>query len=232
MSNSLEVETERIALRFLVRSRAKFIRSGIMPSADAMAKSLSRVMIASHLEGETERKKKVLTLASIRTILRRVKQISPIQVEQYEDIAVTVTTKLFRDMEFAARDLVSPTRSRLAEIYAQFGGQVKTVYRTQQAVAFSAGQWVADQDPDISEILWGYKYVTVGDDFVRPNHVAMDGTTLPKDDPFWQDNWTPNGWNCRCDIIPIFTKTRTKKPAEGGEADPGWVGNVGVLIKG
>ncbi len=32
----------------------------------------------------------------------------------------------------------------------------------------------------------------------RADHVAIDGTVLPKDHPFWDTHWPPNGWNCKC----------------------------------
>lgn len=90
--------------------------------------------------------------------------------------------------------------------------QLETIFRTQSQVAFNAGRWQDDQDPDIQDILWGYEYVTVGDDRVRPTHAALDGMKLPKGDPFWQTFWPPNGWNCRCTVAPIFEPVQIKRP--------------------
>lgn len=90
--------------------------------------------------------------------------------------------------------------------------QLETIFRTQTQLTFAAGKYQAEQDPDIQEILWGYKYVTVGDDRVRDEHAILDGTTLPKDDPFWDRFTPPNGWNCRCQIIPIFETRETVRP--------------------
>lgn len=82
--------------------------------------------------------------------------------------------------------------------------QLETIFRTQTQTAYSAGRWRTLQDPAVQEILWGYKLVTVGDDRVRDEHEPMDGTTLPKDDPYWDANWPPNGWACRCQTIGIY----------------------------
>lgn len=92
--------------------------------------------------------------------------------------------------------------------------QLEAVFRTQLQMSFAAGRYQAEQNPDIDEILWGYKYVTTGDDRVRPEHEILDGTTLPKDDPFWQRFYPPNGWNCRCQAIPIFEKREVVKAPE------------------
>ena len=82
--------------------------------------------------------------------------------------------------------------------------RLEAIFRTQTQIGYGAGQWTANQDPDIDEILWGYQYATVGDDRVRPEHAVLDGVTLPKDDPFWQTNFPPNGWNCRCAALELF----------------------------
>ena len=83
--------------------------------------------------------------------------------------------------------------------------QLETIFRTQTQLAYNAGRWTADQDPAIQEILWGYEYNTVGDDRVRPAHAALDGFRAAKGDPIWTTLWPPNGFNCRCTTIRIFT---------------------------
>jgi len=81
---------------------------------------------------------------------------------------------------------------------------LETVYRTEFQTAYSGARLQADEDPAIQEILWGYEYVTVGDDRVRPTHAALDGTRFEKDDPQWQKLAPPNGWGCRCSFVKIF----------------------------
>lgn len=122
---------------------------------------------------------------------------------------------------------------------------LETLVRTQISLAYGAGRWNANQDPDIAEILWGYEYVTVGDDRVRPEHEAMEGVSYPKDHPFWDENWPPNDFNCRCDVLEIFndeTNRMELKPAPGsietedGEivgvgADEDWAYNAGQVFQ-
>jgi len=106
---------------------------------------------------------------------------------------------------------ITPTQSHLFE----------TLVRTQTQMAYGAGRWQANQDPAIQEILWGYEYVTVGDDRVRPSHEAMDGTKLEKDSPEWQHIWPPNGYNCRCSTIEIFDEGVPVPPPETTTDDRG-----------
>jgi SPP1 gp7 family putative phage head morphogenesis protein len=81
---------------------------------------------------------------------------------------------------------------------------LEDLYRTSMAMAYSAGRLNVLREPEIDRILWGFEYATVGDDRVRPNHVAMDGVRLPKDDPWWGTNFPPNGHSCRCTALEVF----------------------------
>ena len=120
---------------------------------------------------------------------------------------------------------------------------LETLVRTQIQTAYGAGRWQGSQDPAIQEILWGYKYVTVGDDAVRLNHEALEGTTLPKDHPRWNEIWPPNGFNCRCVAVEIFKDEAPKTPqvdvrstaiVDGIEVvpqpDQGWAFNPGQIL--
>ncbi len=57
------------------------------------------------------------------------------------------------------------------------------------------------------------QYRTAKDSHVREAHRLLDGTTLPKDDPFWNSYFPPNGWGCRCTAIEV---RKNKYP----ESDP------------
>ena len=109
--------------------------------------------------------------------------------------------------------------------------QLEAIFRTQTQLAYAAGNAEVLAGPDIDQILWGFKYVTVADDRVRDSHIGLDGVTLPKDDPWWATNTPPNGFACRCTTIPIFNERKVvEAPTEvrvDGEvvqqgADPGF----------
>lgn len=116
------------------------------------------------------------------------------------------------------------------------GYQLETIFRTHTQLAYGAGRWQADQDPAVQEILWGYEYNAVLDDRTRPEHAALAGTRLPKDDEFWLTWWPPNGYNCRCVAIPIFNDEEnlaepyTPDGAYDVEPDPGFDFNAGLVF--
>lgn len=112
---------------------------------------------------------------------------------------------------------LTPKSSSLAE----------TLVRTHAQIAFGAAQWNNDRQ---SDVIWGYVYVTAGDDRVREEHEDLEGTTLPWDDDFWTEFWPPNGWNCRCQALGISNEQDETQPPEGAEPDPGFDFNPGMLV--
>lgn len=74
-----------------------------------------------------------------------------------------------------------------------------------------AAKWAEQSaDADICDLM----YSTAGDDKVRPDHAALDGVTLPVEDPFWSYAYPPNGWNCRCNVIRSLKGTRPLSNSE------------------
>ena len=47
-----------------------------------------------------------------------------------------------------------------------------------------------------------WQYVTAGDEKVREEHKKLDGVTLMHNDPLWDKIYPPNGWKCRCHVVP------------------------------
>lgn len=54
------------------------------------------------------------------------------------------------------------------------------------------------------------QYRTANDGKVRPEHAALHNVTLPPSDPFWEEFYPPNGWNCRCSVVQV---RKSKYPA-------------------
>jgi len=203
---------------------------------------LAKGMAAAHLAGRQRSAMLVprglkLRLGSYDTALRFMLRRQGLTLAQLADLehtynaqAVRIITAAENNIEALIRVTLSETtaeglhiregKKRLLRAFEVAGISpnnsftTEAIFRTQTNLAYGAGRWQADQDPAIQEILWGYKYVTVGDDRVRPEHVGFEGVTLSKDDPFWQTHWPPNGWGCRCAVISIFDEP------DGGEVKP------------
>ncbi|POR25425.1 hypothetical protein BWK58_06355 [Flavobacterium columnare] len=73
--------------------------------------------------------------------------------------------------------------------------------------AQSASNWHQFSDDTKRYYL---QYRTASDDRVRDSHRVLHNVTLPKDDPFWDYYYTPNGWRCRCQVIEVLANKNTK----------------------
>lgn len=71
----------------------------------------------------------------------------------------------------------------------------RVIYETNLATSYAAGRWEQLQ----AAPFWEYEH----QDWVehpRPEHEALDGLVLAKDDPFWKTHFPPNGWGCKCRV--------------------------------
>lgn len=88
--------------------------------------------------------------------------------------------------------------------------------RTEYNTAVSVGETSATYNRLKSQTklfpFWMYK--TVDDNKVRPEHRLLDGLILPANDPAWDKIYPPNGWNCRCYIVPRMKNEIGKQDIE------------------
>lgn len=87
------------------------------------------------------------------------------------------------------------------------GNYLRSEYNFVHASAAMAAKWEQFQEDGDRYYL---QYRTAGDDRVRPEHAALEGVTLPIDDPFWEEYYPPNNWNCRCSVVQV---RKSKQPA-------------------
>lgn len=89
------------------------------------------------------------------------------------------------------------------------GPQVESLYRTQVAQAYSAGQQAIIRHPMVADEFPYLLWVATHDTRTRADHLAMErhgqnGTAVYRaDDPMWRTHYPPAGWNCRCAVIPL-----------------------------
>lgn len=89
------------------------------------------------------------------------------------------------------------------------GNYLRAEYNFVQSSAEMAGRWEGFmEDGD----RYNLQYRTANDGKVRPEHAAMHGITLPMSDPFWEEFYPPNGWNCRCTVVQV---RKSKYPTTG-----------------
>ena len=84
--------------------------------------------------------------------------------------------------------------------------RLKLIYDTNTRQASARGQWERIQRAKPPYL----RYITKRDDRVRPLHRTWDNVTLPTNHPFWQTNFPPCGWRCRCRVISVSRREYNK----------------------
>jgi SPP1 gp7 family putative phage head morphogenesis protein len=76
--------------------------------------------------------------------------------------------------------------------------RLNLIFNQNAAMADAVGQWEVSMDADIKERWPYFRYITGPNP--RPEHAALDGLVLSKDDPFWHTHTPPWDYNCNCTI--------------------------------
>lgn len=81
--------------------------------------------------------------------------------------------------------------------------RAKVIYSTNLRTSHMAGRYKQMRGADVLKArpYWRYRHNTAENP--RHQHKSWDGLVLPADSPFWQTNYPPNGWGCRCTVEAI-----------------------------
>jgi SPP1 gp7 family putative phage head morphogenesis protein len=119
-------------------------------------------------------------------------------------------------------------RARFDAIVGKYGWQyngkrgwrTRVIYDTNMRTSFMAGRYAQMTEPDVLERhpYWQYQHNTVTNP--REQHQAWNGLVLRHDDPWWDVHFPPNGWGCRCDVLPVSERTLRKIGKSGVDTAP------------
>jgi SPP1 gp7 family putative phage head morphogenesis protein len=146
-----------------------------------------------------------------------------------------VRTTLYNTIKTGAtlRDTIEELQRQLSPYYerglvgdeALRGYRLETVVRTNLNEAFNEGRKGFFEAPELEGYVVAYQYSAILDDRVRPNHACMDGRIYSVNSPIWDTHTPPNGFNCRCILIPITTDEEWQeddRPPKSCDPDAGF----------
>jgi SPP1 gp7 family putative phage head morphogenesis protein len=121
------------------------------------------------------------------------------------------------ELDNALRDFL-PERDAAGRL-VNIPHRVETIARTNVADAINAGRTVAFSDPETLAYIPALQYSAILDDRVRENHAAWDGVT--REVSFWIDTnrEPPNGYNCRCLLVPLTIADEYELTSDGDLPD-------------
>ncbi|MFZ5774035.1 MAG: phage minor head protein [Thermodesulfobacteriota bacterium] len=79
--------------------------------------------------------------------------------------------------------------------------RVDNVFRTNIQTAYNVGRY--RQLKGMADAFPYWRYSAVNDSRTRPTHLAMNGLVYPAGHPFWNTWYPPNGFRCRCSVVPL-----------------------------
>jgi hypothetical protein len=114
-------------------------------------------------------------------------------------------------------------------VNAQLGSdrRLQTIYRVNMRSAFQKGQY----DRTMASDIHPYLMYRIGPSVHhREEHVSWDGLILPKDDPWWDSHFPPNGWGCKCYTRAVTEARKKQYEANGVPTAPRLDGTGGGAV--
>ena len=158
---------------------------------------------------------------------KRFKKKIPLSSNEFDELVGQAKSEAYRIAGIESKKIVNATKIMLEDNfdnsrewkkqaseyldkagYSITGNHLDTVYRTNVFQAYSVAQW--NEYQLVKKQFPALKYVTVGDNRVRPAHRELAGKVFMLDDPIWNRIYPPNGYRCRCTTIPL-SKSKLKK---------------------
>lgn len=102
---------------------------------------------------------------------------------------------------YGKQDVVNPTTGEIKEI--NIGSRrLRTIFETNTRAAYFQGR--ANNIYNSPNKYLQYKSLLEGNR--RILHKQMHNIIKQKNDPFWEKNFPPNGFNCKCDVVSLSAK--------------------------
>ncbi len=156
----------------------------------------------------------------------------------YEEFRKNLEPRLKAKGWWGKQDMVNPNTGEMETVQLGSPWRLKTIYRTNVSVAYSAGRYKKFLENAEDRPFWQYNAVL--DKRTRPLHALLDGKVFRYDDPFWQTHFPPNDWGCRCSVTALnkrdIDREGLKVENNSGEwlskvpAGEGWNYNPGEVI--
>ena len=79
----------------------------------------------------------------------------------------------------------------------------RLIAKTNTLAAYGAGRYSQQFDPEVRQLQPFAKWVHGDSRDPRPHHLALNGRVFSLSDPFFPQNYPPNGWGCLCRIVTL-----------------------------
>ena len=126
--------------------------------------------------------------------------------ETFKDWQARIKPTLQKKGWYGHKEAIDPKTGEIKDIYIG-SRRLRTIFNTNMRVAYSVARYEQMQALTTAT-YWRYTSMLLPN--TRDSHRAIHGTVLPKDDAFWNTNYPPNAWNCKCKVR-AYSKAQLKK---------------------
>jgi hypothetical protein len=112
---------------------------------------------------------------------------------------------------------VDPLTGKQIEVQLGSPRRLKTIYSANVNTAYAAGEW--ERTWRTRRVLPFLEYLISTAAHKRLEHLAWVGTVLPVEDPWWDDHYPPNGWNCQCRVRQLSESAAKVRPRFGDQPE-------------
>lgn len=130
---------------------------------------------------------------------------------------------------WGTQEITNPKTGEIKKVIIN-SNRLKTIYDTNMRVAYQKQRYEEMMKLPFST-YWMYRSALLEN--TRDSHRKLHGSVFHRDHEFWQENYPPNDWNCKCTVTAHSKKDIDKRgltPIEGkieSIAGKDWNYNVG-----
>ena len=114
--------------------------------------------------------------------------------------------------------MVDPLTGEEREVQLGSPRRLETIFDTNMRTAYAAGRW--EQVQRTKKTRPYLRYIAILDERTRHDHRNWHNTVKHADDPFWDEHYPPNGWNCRCSVQQLNDRDLQRYGLEVTKANP------------
>lgn len=148
--------------------------------------------------------------------------------QSFEHFKKDLKPTLIKKGWWGRRTMTDPLTGR--DVDAQLGSdrRLRTIYSVNLRSAYQKAQY----ERTMSSELHPYLMYRVGNSQKhREQHLAWDGLILPKDNPFWNNHFPPNGYGCKCYTRAVTEARKQRYESEGINVPPATDGSGGGTLR-
>ncbi len=148
---------------------------------------------------------------------------------RFEDWKKQIIPTLETKGWWGKKEIVNPVTGEVKEVVIG-GRRLKTIFKTNTMVARATARYDQQMRSDLPYL----QYIGGLSEHPRMSHMAKNGIVLLKSDPWWQSNYPPNAWGCKCEVRAWSAKQIQKRgwsvstAAHENIATPDWSYNPGA----